>query len=120
MSYILVADDEPLNQAVFEEMLVDRYELKIVGDGLQCLDSVAERRPDLILLDIAMPNVDGIEVCSRLRSDENTRDIPIILVSAYASKTDKQKGMDVGANDYVSKPFDIADFLQKIADILGD
>lgn len=119
MKYILIADDEPLNQSVFEEMLMDDYEISIVDDGQACLESVENRVPDLLLLDIAMPHVDGIEVCKRLRSGADTKDLPIILVSAYASKGDKEAGMAAGANDYISKPFDIALFHQKISEMLS-
>lgn len=120
MKYILIADDEPLNQSIFEEMLIDDYEYEIVDDGQACLESVEKRIPDLILLDIAMPKVNGIEVCERLRGDEKTRNIPVILVSAYASKGDMETGMAVGANDYVTKPFEISDLLSRIERLLNN
>ncbi len=107
MKYILVADDEPMNQCIFEEMLIDDYEVHAVGNGQECLASIQQRIPDLLLLDVAMPVMDGIEVCRRLRADDRTKNLPVILVSAYASERDIEKGMMSGANLYVSKPFSI-------------
>lgn len=119
MKYILIADDEPLNQSVFEEMLLDSYEVSIVDTGQACLDSVQQRRPDLILMDIAMPEMDGITACKYIRENDQTRDIPVILVSAYASKSDRETGLAAGATDYVSKPFDITDLIERIEHILA-
>lgn len=118
--YILIADDEPLNQSVFREMLIDDYEIHIVGDGKQCLDSVEERIPDLLLLDISMPNMNGIEVCQKLREREDTKNLPIVLVSAYASADDHARGLAVGATDYVSKPFDITLFHERIRELISN
>ncbi|MDH5545430.1 MAG: response regulator [Gammaproteobacteria bacterium] len=118
MKYILVADDEPLNQTIFQEMLDGVYECKTVDDGQACLESVESRTPDLILLDVAMPRVDGTAVCRKLKNDEQTRHIPIILVSAYASENDKKSGLAAGADDYVTKPFDIDDLQQRIEQLL--
>ena len=120
MKYILIADDEIINQTIFEEMLIDDYEIKIVDNGQECLHSIEERIPDLLLLDIAMPLVDGVEVCKRLRKLEKTKDLPIVLVSAYASKVDKETGMAAGANDYISKPFHIAEMLKQIKKMIGE
>ena len=118
MKYILVADDEPLNQSIFQEMLEGQYECKMVDDGQECLESVETRLPDLILLDVAMPRLDGTTVCKKLKKDQHTRHIPIILVSAYASENDKKSGLAAGADDYVTKPFDIDDLQQRIEHLL--
>ena len=118
MKYVLIADDEPLNQSIFEEMLEDKYDFSIVDDGQACLDSVAERIPDLILLDVAMPKLSGIQVCEELRKDDKTKNIHIILVSAYASNSDRETGIAAGANDYITKPFEIGELMSKIDRIL--
>ena len=118
MKYILVADDELINQSIFEEMLIDDYEVNIVDNGKACLESIEKRIPDLLLLDIAMPLMDGLEVCKNLRADENTKDLPIVLVSAYASKGDREVGIASGANDYISKPFDVLHVIKRIEELL--
>lgn len=118
--YILIADDEPLNQDVFKKMLIDEYEISIVGDGKQCLESVASRLPDLLLLDVSMPELNGIEVCRKLRQQTLTQDLPIILVSAYDSENDRLNGMEAGATEYLSKPFDISRFHERVRELILD
>ena len=120
MKYILVADDEPLNQCIFEEVLCEEFELGVVEDGVACLESIERRRPDLLLLDIAMPRMDGLEVCRRLREDEKTRQLPIILVSAHAASADRERGLAAGADDYLSKPFNIVTLYQRVHALLGE
>ncbi|MDX1811447.1 MAG: response regulator [Gammaproteobacteria bacterium] len=119
MKYVLVADDEIINQSVFEEMLCDSYEVKIVANGQECLDAIAERQPDLLLLDVAMPVLDGLEVCKRLRAEQKTSTLPIIMVSAYASNADREKGLSAGANQYISKPFDVIQVSQLVKNTIG-
>lgn len=118
MKYILIADDEPMNQCVFEEMLTDEYRIHTVDNGQECLESIEESMPDLLLLDVAMPVMDGIEVCRRLRADTKTRFLPIILISAYASERDVEVGMTAGADLYIAKPFNLAKVRADIAEIL--
>ena len=120
MKYILVADDEPLNQCIFEEVLCEEFELGVVEDGVACLESIEQRLPDLLLLDIAMPRMDGLEVCRRLRQDEKTRRLPIILVSAHAAPADRERGLAAGADDYLSKPFNIVTLYQRVQALLGE
>ncbi len=118
MKYILIADDEPVNQCVYEEMLKDEYIIRTIDNGKECLESIDQLIPDLVLLDVAMPEMDGIEVCRRLRASKKTRFLPIILISAYASERDVEAGMQAGADLYVSKPFNFGKFRLEIAEIL--
>lgn len=105
MKYILAVEDDPINQLIIEDYLSQDYKVDLVDDGQKCLDSVKEKEPDIILLDIAIPSVDGYEVCKILKADEQYKNIPIVMVTAYASKIEKQRALDIGADDYLTKPF---------------
>ncbi|PHS37848.1 MAG: serine/threonine protein phosphatase [Sulfurovum sp.] len=102
---ILVVDDEPLNINILVELLKGKYKMMAAKSGLQALKAArSSNKPDLILLDIMMPDMDGYEVCRQLKEDEKTKDIPIIFVSAMSEDMDETKGFDVGAIDYITKP----------------
>ena len=102
---ILVVDDTETNIDILVDTLGDDYDVTVAMDGEGALESVAEELPDLILLDIMMPGMDGYEVCSRLKQDPKAREIPIIFVTAMTDAGDEQKGLDLGAVDYITKPF---------------
>ncbi len=105
MKRILVVDDEPLNINILVELLKDNYKMMAAKSGLQALKAArSANKPDLILLDIMMPEMDGYEVCRQLKADESTKDIPVIFVSAMSESLDETKGFDVGAIDYITKP----------------
>lgn len=103
---ILIVDDAPLNISVLVGLLKSDYKTLVAKDGEQAFTRVfAEQQPDLILLDIMMPGIDGYEVCRRLKSDPRSKHIPIIFVSAMSETGDEEKGLALGAVDYISKPF---------------
>jgi adenylate cyclase len=103
---ILVVDDTPGNIEVAHNALKDRYIIKISTSGARALDlAKVVPQPDLILLDIMMPGMDGYEVCSRLKSDPSTSDIPIIFLTGKTDAEDETKGLELGAIDYIHKPF---------------
>ncbi len=103
---VLIVDDTPDNIQILMGTLKDQYAIVAAINGEKALKmAVAEPRPDLILLDIMMPGMDGFEVCSRLKSDPETRDIPVIFLSALDDTANKVKGFTTGAVDYISKPF---------------
>jgi len=112
--YILAVDDEELNLIILEELLADKYELHCVTNGLHCLDSVSERQPDLILMDVNMPAMSGLEVCSRLKTTPKHANVPIIMLSALASATETKNGLKMGANAYISKPFEESKLLDTL------
>lgn len=112
--YILCVDDDPLNNDLLGEILETDYELGFASDGQSCLDSIAIKKPDLVLLDINMPIMTGIQTCKILRKDEQYNDMPIIFISALASKQEKQVGLDSGANAYITKPFVLSEVLLTI------
>jgi len=116
---ILSVDDEPTNQLVIEELLEENYEVKLVYSGEECLEVVKDFKPNLILLDINMPGIDGYETCERLKKDDDTRQIPVIILSALSTTEEKLKGYEVGAEDYIAKPFDHDELIQKIDNTLS-
>jgi phosphoserine phosphatase RsbU/P len=103
---ILVVDDTPLNIGVISGALKDTYKTKVATNGEKALAlASAEDKPDLILLDIMMPGMDGYEVCARLKADPATREIPVIFLTGQTSAEDETRGFEVGGVDYVHKPF---------------
>lgn len=112
---ILVIDDLPNNLRLLSQMLtLHGYEVRLVPDGRLAVASITAFQPDLILLDIKMPGLDGYEVCQTLKSNPNTKDIPVIFLSALNEAFDKVKGFKVGASDYISKPFQVEEVLARI------
>jgi putative two-component system response regulator len=104
---VLVVDDTESNIDILVDALGSDYEVSVAMDGESALRDIAEEIPDLILLDIIMPGIDGYEVCQRLKSDKNTKSIPIIFLTAMAQEQDEAKGLAFGAVDYVTKPFSL-------------
>ena len=104
--YILIVEDDEINQSILVEFLQYDYEITTANNGEECISSVNEHLPDLILLDIMMPVMDGYEVIKSCRNDPKYKDIPIIVVSAMATKEEKQVVYDLGVMDYITKPFE--------------
>ncbi|MEM8856814.1 MAG: response regulator transcription factor [Chloroflexota bacterium] len=112
---ILVVDDVPANIGVLIETLPDAgFEVRVAGNGLAALEQVAYELPDLILLDIHMPGIDGFETCRRLKADPATQDIPIIFLSAMSETVDKVRGLQLGGADYVTKPIQVDEVLARV------
>ncbi len=112
---ILVADDEPSIVRVLEYRLRHNgYEVAVARDGKNCLEKIREEKPDLILLDVAMPELDGFEVCKRLKENDETKDIPVIMLTVLATEEDLSQGLERGATCFMSKPFNAADLLAEI------
>jgi CheY-like chemotaxis protein len=101
---ILAVDDTPENLDVVKGILADEYIVKAATSGAMALKIVEKQPPDLVLLDIMMPEMDGYEVCRRLKDDDVTRGIPVIFLTAMEQTTDEAKGFDLGAADYITKP----------------
>jgi two-component system sensor histidine kinase/response regulator len=112
---ILVVDDQPINVQLLKRKL-EREGLNVTTaySGREALDLVAASKPDLILLDVMMPDMDGIEVCQRLQADDDTRSIPVIFITARTSKEGKIEGLGVGAVDYITKPIDLDETLARV------
>jgi DNA-binding response OmpR family regulator len=117
---ILVVDDDPVIQRLLSvNFEMDGYRVVTAGDGVEGLSRIAGDPPDLVLLDVMMPGMDGIEVVRRLKSDVATAAIPVILLSAKAQATDISGGLEAGADDYITKPFDPLELLDKVAALIG-
>ena len=118
---LLVVDDEPeINRLVARLFEKRGYRVVSALDGAEALAQVARERPDLIMLDLNLPKIDGWEVCRRLKSDPATRTIPIIiLTAAHANVDDAQIGLGLGADEYVAKPFVKAVLLHNVERLLG-
>lgn len=115
-SEILIVDDTPNNLRLLSDMLSDRgYEVRKAIDGQMALTSARVEPPDLILLDIVMPDIDGYQVCQKLKSDPTTRLIPVIFLSALDDPLDKVKAFQVGGIDYITKPFQIEEVLVRVS-----
>ena len=111
---ILAVDGDPNNIAILEELLDDRFELKISSNGKQVLEIAREFQPDMILLDIMMPGINGYEMCRRLREHDVLKDTKIFILSARAMNSEQLKGYQAGADEYITKPFDADEFLKKV------
>jgi PleD family two-component response regulator len=102
---ILTVDDAPDNLALISELLKESYRVKVATNGKDALHiAFSSDPPDLILLDIMMPEMDGYEVCRQLKSDAQTSDIPVIFLTTKSEVADEEKGFDLGAVDYITKP----------------
>jgi DNA-binding response OmpR family regulator len=117
---VLIADDDPdILNLVSLRLERDGYEVVKAGDGARALEQAFERTPDLALIDVSMPKLDGYEVAHRLRNHESTREMPIILLTARVQDSDVARGLAAGADDYVTKPFSTADLRARIQAALG-
>lgn len=112
---ILVVDDEPhIVNLVRLTLSGEKYEVYSAYSGQEALRLAQQIRPDLILLDIMMPNMDGYQVCEELRKDKRTANVPIMILSAKSQLVDKFKSINVGADDYVVKPFDPDELIKRV------
>ena len=102
---VLIVDDTPLNISILVNTLEEEYELSAAVDGPGALKAVETEIPDIVLLDIMMPEMDGYEVCRRLKGEERTRDVPVIFITAMNDAESESKGRELGAVDYITKPF---------------
>ena len=119
MHRILIVDDEP-NIVLALELLMKKegYEVHTVADGERAVQAAKELRPDLILLDIMMPKMDGYEVCQSIRSDALLKDVSIIMLTAKGREVEREKGMALGADLYITKPFSTRQVVMKVREIL--
>lgn len=118
---MLVVDDDPqvlgLLRLNFE---MEGYDVSCAADGTEALEVVARDNPDLVVCDIMMPGIDGLEVVRRLRADPATADLPVVVLSAKAMRSDLRAGMEAGADEYVTKPFDPVELIDVVGRLLDD
>lgn len=117
---VLIADDEQ-NILISLEFLMKRegYQVRVAHDGQEAVDAVAKDKPNLMLLDAMMPKKTGFEVCQEIRSNPDNADIIILMLTAKGRDTDMAKGIALGANAYMVKPFSTKELAQKVRDLLG-
>lgn len=120
MAKILVVDDEEHIVMILKDSLeFSGFQVLTAYNGVEALDVISQEPPDLVILDIGMPKLDGWEVCRRLKSGETTSHIPIIILTAYAQKSDQQKGLLLGADRFVTKPCDLTYLVEEINTLLA-
>ena len=115
---VLIVDDVKANVDVLVQALRGEYKLSVALDGEGALRSAAKDTPDLVLLDIMMPGIDGYEVCRRLRAGEQTRDIPVMFLTSLEDVQDKARGFEIGGNDYLTKPFEILEVKARVRSLV--
>ncbi len=119
MARILLVEDNEMNRDMLARRLVrNGYEVSIATDGQQGVDMAASERPDLILMDMSLPVIDGWEATRRVRANDATRLVPVIALTAHAMAGDREKAMEAGCDDYDTKPVEITRLLGKIAALL--
>jgi DNA-binding response OmpR family regulator len=117
---ILVVDDEPaIARMVKMSLSVEGYQVRTASSGFDALEQVEDRRPDLIVLDIMMPGMNGYEVCMELKNHPQNKGIKVIFLTALGNPGDAQRGFAAGGDDYIIKPFDPDELLDKVKEILG-
>ncbi|MDE3015354.1 MAG: response regulator [Pseudomonadota bacterium] len=118
---ILIVEDNDLNLKLFRDLLTAHgYETIETKEGIEAVSLTKSERPDLILMDIQLPEISGLDVMRRLKSDDAIRNIPIIAVTAFAMKDDEEKILSAGCEAYISKPISIVPFLNTVRKFLGE
>ncbi len=121
MKKILIADDEAyIRELLLTTLEVANYNILTAKDGQEAFENACDEKPDLMLLDVGMPKIDGFEVCKRLKSNPETESITIIMLTALGQESEKAKGFEMGADDYFVKPFSPMALLDKIKEVFGE
>ncbi|GED96986.1 response regulator transcription factor [Gordonia crocea] len=116
MRILVVDDDRAVRESLRRSLTFNGYAVETAGDGLEALEKVVAQRPDVLLLDVMMPRMDGLEVCRRLRSAGD--DLPILVLTARDSVSERVAGLDAGADDYLAKPFALEELLARLRALL--
>jgi two-component system alkaline phosphatase synthesis response regulator PhoP len=111
---LIVEDEKDIIEVLRYYLEKENYRVHVAQDGFNALELASKIVPNLILLDLMLPRLDGIETCRRLKADERLRDIPVIMLTAKAEEADKVKGLEIGADDYVTKPFSAKELIARI------
>ena len=112
---LVVEDDANLSTVLRENLTFEGFDVRVVGDGAQALEDARAFLPDLVVLDIMLPGMNGFELCGTLRRNGRT---PVLILSARSDKNDKVRGLNLGADDYITKPFELEEFLARVHAIL--
>ncbi|MFA4956826.1 MAG: response regulator [Candidatus Methanoperedens sp.] len=115
---ILVVDDEPTNIELIQGYLENEYNVVSACSGQEALDKISEKKPDVVLLDIMMPEISGYEVCAKIKHDESTRFIPVVMVTALSDIEDKIKAIDAGADEFLTKPINSMELITRVRSLI--
>jgi two-component system, OmpR family, phosphate regulon response regulator PhoB len=115
---LVVEDEEAISNLLAYNLEKEGFSVSISADGEEAMIAVEEGRPDLVLMDWMLPNVSGIELCRRLRSRMETREIPVIMLTARGEEEDRVRGLEIGADDYVTKPFSMSELVARMRAVL--
>ncbi len=117
---ILLVEDNPVNRRLAEFLLRSQgYQVRSATTAQEAFDTIKAERPDLILMDVQLPGMDGLEATRKLKAEPTTRDIPVVAVTSYAMKGDREKALAAGCSGYITKPIDKDTFVQEVATVLG-
>ena len=117
--HVLLVEDEPdLNETISFNLDSEGYEVTSTYNGKDALNAIEKKKPDLILLDLMLPDMSGLEICRELRSSKKTKKIPIMMVTAKGGEVDRIVGFELGADDYIVKPFSIREFMLRVSAML--
>jgi CheY-like chemotaxis protein len=116
----VVDDDEVIRQLIAVNLSLEGFQVETATDGQDCLDRVREIRPDVITLDVMMPRLDGWVTATRLRGEDSTRHIKVVLITARAQEEDRRRGLAIGVDAYLTKPFDPAELIQVVRDLAAE
>ncbi len=114
----VVEDDEDINELLEYNLRKEGFSVRPFLSSVKALDSISREKPDLVLLDIMLPDIDGLELCKMVKSNPETENIPIIMITAKGTEIDKIVGLELGADDYITKPFSIREVIARIRAIL--
>jgi two-component system cell cycle response regulator DivK len=117
---VLIVEDVALNRDLLVQLLQDRYRLVLADDGIAALERAQEAKPDLILMDLSLPRMDGWEATRRLKANDALARIPVIVLSAHAMRAHEQRAHECGCDDFLTKPIDETLLFEKIARHIGD
>lgn len=115
---LIIEDEEHIVELIKFNLENNGYKVSFALDGQKGLELIENEQPDLVLLDLMLPKVDGIDICNRVKNNKNLKDIPIIMLTAKSGETDKIIGLEIGADDYITKPFSVRELLARIKVIL--
>ncbi len=117
---ILLVEDNPVNRRLAEFLLRSQgYQVRAATNAQEAFDTIKAERPDLILMDVQLPGMDGLEATRKLKEEPATRDIPVVAVTSYAMKGDREKALAAGCSGYITKPIDKDTCVQEVATVLG-
>ncbi len=117
---ILLVEDNPVNRRLAEFLLRSQgYQVCAATNAQEAFDTIKAERPDLILMDVQLPGMDGLEATRKLKAEPTTRDIPVVAVTSYAMKGDREKALAAGCSGYITKPIDKDTFVQEVATVLA-